>query len=375
MTPGLDLSTLSPVAQKLLSADAPAKAQNMAAKGVIMGAKPAEVVTVVALLVHAADPEVATTARASLPKLPEPVLQSALASALLPPVIDVLVELLPLQEAWVRLLLNQPQIGGDAVCSLAGRADERLGELIATNEQLLLSYPKAIEKLYMNKRVRMSTADRVLELAVRHRLELEIPAYRQAAQAILDELIVEASVEPTFDDVLFQQTDEIAQRTALSEGDEDTHDTDDEGEEHVREKFLPLHTQLEQMTVSQKIRRAVLGTAAERMLLVRDNNRLVAAAAASSPQFSDNEAARVAANRNVHEDVLRIIAQNRNFTRNYQVKLNLVGNPKTPLTFSSRLLPHLRDNDLRALVKSKNISANVQTLARQQLVRKETKKH
>jgi hypothetical protein len=64
---------------------------------------------------------------------------------------------------------------------------------------------------------------------------------------------------------------------------------------------------------------------------------------------------------------------NRNFTRNYQVKYNLVTNPKTPLTFSARLLPHMRDNDLRALTKSKNVPANIQSAARQQLARKEKK--
>jgi hypothetical protein len=128
------------------------------------------------------------------------------------------------------------------------------------------------------------------------------------------------------------------------------------------------------MTVSQKIRRAVLGTGAERMLLIRDTNRLVAAAAASSPQMTDTEAAIVAANRNISEDVLRIIAMNRNFTRSYQVKHNLVTNPKTPLTFSARLLPHLRDNDMRALTKSKNVPANIQALARQQVMRKQEKK-
>jgi hypothetical protein len=110
------------------------------------------------------------------------------------------------------------------------------------------------------------------------------------------------------------------------------------------------------------------------MILVRDRNRLVAVAAIKSPMTNENDAARIATNRQIHEDVLRIIAQNREWTRNYQIRINLIMNPRTPFTFSSRMIPLLRDNDVRALAKSKNVTSSVQTAARQQLLRKETKK-
>jgi hypothetical protein len=269
-------------------------------------------------------------------------------------------------------LLQQPTITADAAVEAARHASEMVGEVIATNEALLLRFPSVIEALYMNKRVRMSTADRILELAVRNQLELKLPAYKEASAAILNELITEPTDEPSYDDVLFSETDSLAEAARLADGD-DTHESDEEGEERLRNEFLPLYAQIQLMTVTQKIRRGILGTSAERMLLVRETNRLVASAAASSPMLTENEAARIAANRNVIEDVLRIIAQNRSFTRSYQVKLNLVTNPRTPLSFSARMLPHLRDNDLRAIARSKNVPANIQTLARQQLMRKEKK--
>ena len=62
----------------------------------------------------------------------------------------------------------------------------------------MLEHPPIIESLYMNKATRMSTADRIIELAVRHKLELTgIPAYKEVAIAIGQELIAEASPEPT----------------------------------------------------------------------------------------------------------------------------------------------------------------------------------
>jgi len=234
---------------------------------------------------------------------------------------------------------------------------------------LMLENPTVIEKLYMNKRVRMSTADRLIELAVRHDIELGIPAYREAAQAIRNELVAEASEEPTYDDVVFREITRRAEQTHLPD-DEDTHEVDEEGEEQVRERFRPLHAIIGELTVTQKIRRAMLGTSAERLLLVRDSNRLVALAAVKSPLMKDNEAVRISASRSVSEDVLRQIAQIREFTRHYQVKLNLVSNPRTPLTFAARLLPHIRESDVRVLAKSKNVSGAIAQAAQQTMQRK-----
>jgi hypothetical protein len=224
----------------------------------------------------------------------------------------------------------------------------------------------------MNKRVRMSTADRLIELCVRNGIELSIPAFKEASIAIKNELIVEPSEEPTYDDVLFRETREAAERLALSD-DEDTHEVDDEGEEKVKEKVKPLYARLAEMTVSQRIRCATLGSAAERLLCVRDSNRLVAAAAAKSPLLKEPEAVQISASRNVSEDVLRLLAMNKDFVRNYQVKLNLVSNPRTPFSFSSRLVPMLRESELKMLSKSKNVSGAISTAVRQQLAKKTQK--
>ncbi len=87
--------------------------------------------------------------------------------------------------------------------------------------------------------------------------------------------------------------------------------------------------------------------------------------------MTEAEAVLVASSRAVSEDVLRVIAMNRDFTKNYQVKFNLVSNPRTPFTFASRLVPHLRDGDLRTLARSKNVPGAISTAARQQLLRKQ----
>jgi hypothetical protein len=368
--PDIDLDALPPPARKVLGEGAPAPLKMMAAKGVLPGIKPADVVTVLTALCAAGDPKIAETAEHTLAHLPLPLRNSALTANLPGSVIDKLSEKNANDHDLIEKLLRMPRIGRATLERMAERADERAGELIATNERLMLEHATVIERLYMNKRVRMSTADRLLELAVRNGLELDIPAFKEVATAIKDELVSEPSEEPTFDDVLFIETEHIAQATELQGEDDDTHEVDDEGEEHLKEKFLPLHAQIAQMTVTQKIRRATLGTAAERLLLVRDPNRLVSSAAVRSPLMRENEAMRITASRSVNEDVLRIIAMNREFTRSYQVKLNLVQNPRTPLTFAARIIPHLRESDLRSLAKSKNVPGAISQAVKHQLSRK-----
>jgi hypothetical protein len=371
-TTDVDIEKLPGPAQKVLAVTAPPAMRLMAARGVIPGLKPVDIVTVVSLLCEAEDPKVKETAEATLAKLPPPILTGALTSDLPGSVTERLARALTTNVDGVTGLMRMPRVTRAALEILADGADEKCGEIIATNEELMLQHPTVIEKLYMNKRVRMSTADRLIELAVRNNIELQIPAFKEAAIAIKNELIVEPSDEETFDDVLFKQTDELASSTDVDEKAPDVCEVDEEGEEHLREKFLPLHAQIAQMTVSQKIRRAMLGSAAERLLLVRDSNRLVATAAVKSPLMRENEAVQISASRSVSEDVLRTIALNREFTRSYQIKLNLIVNPRTPFTFASRLIPHLRDSDLRSLSKSKNISGAIAQAIRAQMSRKKT---
>ncbi|HEX2878727.1 MAG TPA: hypothetical protein VHO25_04245, partial [Polyangiaceae bacterium] len=198
-------------------------------------------------------------------------------------------------------------------------------------------------------------------------------AFKQAAEAILGQNIAEPALKGGVDpDKVFEEIDRLAEQLSATLTDtEDTHRLDDEGKEVVVEKMVPLYAQIANMSVTQKIRRATLGTSAERLLLVRDTNRLVATAAASSPMLNENDAARIATSRMVSEDVLRIICRNPEFTRSYQVKLNLVLNPRTPFTFASRMLPLLRDNDVRLMTKSKNVPSAIQSAARNMMARKQ----
>jgi hypothetical protein len=70
------------------------------------------------------------------------------------------------------------------------------------------------------------------------------------------------------------------------------------------------------------------------------------------------------------DELLRIIADSRDWTKNYQARLSLVTNPKTPLVASLRFLAGLQDRDVRMLAKSKNVSATVSNAAKRIVTQK-----
>lgn len=368
----IDVSALSPPAQKMAQPSAPQKLQEMAARGIAPGLKPGELVTLLVILSTREQESVRETAEKTLAALPEPLLNGAMAGDLPPLVIDRLARLYDDRLPVLEKLCAMSSIDAETLATLAFTGNEAVTEMIAINEERLLKCPQVIEKLYLNKHTRMSTADRLIDLATRNGVELTgIPAWREASIAIKEELIAEPSPEPTPDDVLFTETQQLADALAEPEP-VDTYVEDEEGQEMLKDKFIPLYKRLGDMTISQRIRRAQLGSREERMLLVRDSNRLVASAAVRSPQMQEEEAVLISRNRNMSDEVLRVIATTPEWLKSYSVKRHLVENPKTPVLIATRLVQHLRESDLRHISKSKNVTSPVKDAARRHLDRRKS---
>jgi hypothetical protein len=384
----VDVARLPGPAQKILDPAGPPPLKGMAAKGVVPGLKPGDVLAVLVVLSLGTDAN-ADQAKKTLENLPAPVLNGALAQQdIQPAALDAIAPVYAKNPEISERILNHPAIHPSTVATLAKYAIEPVCELIATNEERMLANPVIIENLYLNKECRMSTADRILELAVRNDLELKIPAFAQAKVAIQGELISERTEEPTFDDVQFSEAKVHAEDLRLAEG-EDTHHLDETtGQEVPVEKARPLHALWNDMRPPAKIRLLTIGTIktydrkgelideqrydpkALRALGVRDANPLVALAALETPGVNEGEIERIARMRNVCEDVLRKISMTPDWTRHYAVKKSLVMNPRTPFGQASKFVLHLYEVDLKAIAKSREVSGAVQTAAKQQLSRK-----
>jgi hypothetical protein len=96
----------------------------------------------------------------------------------------------------------------------------------------------------------------------------------------------------------------------------------------------------------------------------------VALAAIRSPGVTDNEAVKFSANRALSDDVVRVIANTKEWTKLYQVKVNLLNNPKTPLPVAMKFLPFLHPKDLRNVSRSKGIPSALVQQARKLLATK-----
>lgn len=125
---------------------------------------------------------------------------------------------------------------------------------------------------------------------------------------------------------------------------------------------------LANMTVPERVARAMKGTRQERALLVRDPNKMVSAAVLSSPKLTDPEVESIARMANVSEEVLRVIASKRHWMKNYGTVAALVKNPKTPLALSMNLLGRLSDRDLRVLSTNRNVPDPLRVSARKRII-------
>ena len=104
------------------------------------------------------------------------------------------------------------------------------------------------------------------------------------------------------------------------------------------------------MGFTDRLKAAMKGSREMRAILIRDPNKMIAAAVLSSPKLNESEIEGFSRMANVSEDVLRIIGSNRAWTKNYGVVVGLTKNPKTPLGLSLNLLARLNDRDVGVLV-------------------------
>jgi hypothetical protein len=132
-----------------------------------------------------------------------------------------------------------------------------------------------------------------------------------------------------------------------------------------------LYNQILHMTVGERLKLALKGNREARVILIRDPNRIIQYFVLQNPRITEDEIIAIARNRNLEGEILRKIGDHKNWARNYQVRLALVTNPKTPLATAIHFVSSLRERDIRFLAKSKNVSATVATQARRLLLQRE----
>ena len=133
-----------------------------------------------------------------------------------------------------------------------------------------------------------------------------------------------------------------------------------EPDEQRRQTLLQ---QIGRMTVAQRVQFAIKGGSEARRTLIRDSNKVVQRSVLQSPRLTDQEVEAFAAMANLTDEILRLIAGNRSFRKNYVVVRNLMNNAKCPLDVTLHMLPMLNPVDLKKLGMNKNVPETLRTTA------------
>ena len=131
---------------------------------------------------------------------------------------------------------------------------------------------------------------------------------------------------------------------------------------------VSLQSYISTLSVPQKMELAAKGNREVRLILSRDASSMVARAVANSPLIAESDVIAYAGSALTNEDILRAIAESREWAKSVRVKLLLVANPRTPPAVAMRFLGHLPVSDLAVLARNRNISMVIRTEAKKRVV-------
>ncbi|MEW6721028.1 MAG: hypothetical protein AB1346_11315 [Thermodesulfobacteriota bacterium] len=136
------------------------------------------------------------------------------------------------------------------------------------------------------------------------------------------------------------------------------------------EERASLEARIAAMTVPEKVELASKGNRESLRILSRDSSTMVARAVIGSPRLSDEDIEALASSSLTNEEILRAIADNRQWTANRKIVAAIVQNPRTPPPAAIRFLRSFASSELRILVNNRGISAVVRQEAKRLLAQR-----
>lgn len=131
-----------------------------------------------------------------------------------------------------------------------------------------------------------------------------------------------------------------------------------------------LLERLAKMNVLERVKLALTGGREERIVLIRDPNKVVQRSVLQSPRLTEAEVESFAAMTTLTMEILRIIAHNRLWMKSYSIVKNLIFNSKTPLDITMHQLPRLTPRDLKILSTSKSVPETLRSTAAKMVIKR-----
>jgi len=263
-----------------------------------------------------------------------------------------------LQGDALETAIAHPAILDDTLEALAAAAPTGTLNLIVTNEVRLIKNPRLLEVLRGNPQLSGDNRRRLAELErdfigkevlkVRTQAATPAPAAEPVPEAAIEGAPAEGEAPPA--------DDSAAPPPVLTE----------EEERNIEEALrkTPAFQKIMKLNVAERLQLAMKGNTEERAILIRDTAKMVAHAVLKSPKLSDNEITGFASMRSIHEDILRVIATKKDWTKSYATVHALVRNPKTPPGLTIQFLSRLGNRDLKIVAGDRNIPELVRRQAR-----------
>lgn len=243
-----------------------------------------------------------------------------------------------------------------AIAALAAKGNAAVIELVLTNQERLLTQPDLLNVLTLNPALRTEQRGRILELL--DRVSRAAPSPDETSGEGEDAVPAGEVSEELQEAARLLQLD-IGELYAESEiqGAEELEAT---GDVVLRSAYKRIIT----LNVAQKAILAMRGGREERMILIRDSNKLVALGVLRNPRLVSNDIESIAQMRCVSEEVLRQLGNKRAWVKSYAVITALVNNPRTPQVISSNFVPRLQNQDLKKLMASREVPELIRRMAK-----------
>ena len=383
-------TSTNPVVQAIVNGTAPQPARLAAASG-LLPLPQADLLEVLVALRESSESEIAAAATETLSSQENTdLLIAAKTAETSAAVLKFLATTATTREVHEAVILNN-STPDDAVIKLAAATvDGSLLELIAVNQQRLVRAPAIIDAILANaartgeaeRRARETHSEFFEKERGARQIAEELRARGNAAAAeffetaelttatgtlsIEDAWIIAQHIEvldADLDDAWLPSeryeelsTEDVAKHAAEVQRIIE-HERRESGEVSVER--ISLIRRIMFMNARDRIKLARKGDREARSILIRDPNRVVAAAVINNPHISDQEAETIAAMRTISDEVLRLIALNRSWARSYAIIHNLVRNPRAPIPTVIGILPRIRTKDLKNLSQNRNVSEAV----------------
>ncbi|MBI5874888.1 MAG: hypothetical protein HZB81_03420 [Deltaproteobacteria bacterium] len=341
--------------EKFVSPQTPRETRLMAAKAVLpMG--PKDLVIVLSALIGDAEHEVSETAKKSLESMPSHLLLTVLDGDLDPLAIKTVVNIHKDNDGILVMAALNRKTDDETLAFMASNAHEGVANVIAENQTRLMRNPSLLDALKTNPSVGKSVIDRVEAFLI------------SVGKIVPKQETVSAHVEAEA-----LQIKEIEKEVAPSEEEAPAIDAELKEEKEIvtEAEKESLYKRIQHLNVSGKIKLALLGNKEARDILLKDSNKLVSSTVLKNPRITEDEIVKVVNSRSVSDDLIRQVANNKEWLKKYTVKLGMVNNPKAPLTVALRLLNQLNEKDVQHISKSKNVSSALAAAARKAVMQKE----